>query len=214
METVNLGYDHLLFMPSNYNTTQDYQVKGSKFDDRVYTFGGNDLLKGGCGDDFLWTGSGDDTVRGGCGRDIILGGSGDDRLFGGRGDDLIAAGDGNNLLKGGCGHDRITINGDWGNNKLDGGTGNDVFTVLTMKGENRVWGGAGADTLRVAPYGSRTNFIDFVYGEDVIEVVGVSSNDVTVRCGDVFYKELKVVQTSYNALTVDDLVFSSTSTIG
>ena len=213
MQTVNLGVDLLVFMPSDYNTTQDYRVKGSKFDDRVYTFGGNDTVKGGCGDDFLWTGAGDDTVKGGSGRDRIFGGSGDDVLYGGKGNDLITAGNGNNILKGGCGHDRITINGTWGDNKLVGGCGNDVFTVLTNEGKNRVCGGSGADTLRVAPYGSLTTFKDFVYGEDVIEIVG-SSNDVTVRCGNVFYDGLKVIETSYNSLTVEDLVFSPSSTIG
>ena len=214
MGTICLDSDNPFFMPSDFNTTEDFKVKGSKLNDRIYTFGGDDTIKGGCGDDLLWTGSGDDTVKGGSGDDRIFGGSGNDSLFGGKGNDLITAGNGDNILKGELGDDRITINGTWGDNELRGHEGNDVFTVLTNEGYNCVWGGIGVDTLRVAPYGSRTKFKDFVYGEDIIEIIGVSSNDVTVKCGDVFYDGLKVVETHYKALTVDDLIFSSSSTIG
>ena len=213
MATLYLDSNNPSFMPSDWNTTEDFEIIGSKANDEIYTFGGDDLVKGGCGDDLLWTGSGNDIVEGGCGHDRIFSGLGNDNLYGGKGDDLITAGSGNNTLGGGLGDDRITINGTGGDNKLRGHEGNDVITVMTDEGFNELWGGSGADTLRVAPYGSRTKFKDFVYGEDTIEMMGVSSDDVTVKGGDVFYDGLKVIETRYDALTVNDLVFSSNGSI-
>ncbi|MGH7962210.1 MAG: calcium-binding protein, partial [Candidatus Binatia bacterium] len=101
---------------------------------KVYGFGGNDLLQletegaqgyGGIGNDFLRNGVGDQQLFGEENNDILIASSGDDELYGGLDNDALQGGDDNDYLEG---HD--------GNDFLDGGAGSDV-----------IYGGAGHDFI-------------------------------------------------------------------
>jgi len=72
----------------------------TEFGDRLFGFGGNDLLDGLAGDDSLFGGTGNDT---------LIGGTGNDQLFGEEGNDLLFGGLGNNTLTGGPGFDAFVI---------------------------------------------------------------------------------------------------------
>jgi Ca2+-binding RTX toxin-like protein len=77
---------------------------------------GNDTVVGSAFDDGLFAYRGDDMIRGGKGSDFIDGGFGNDRLFGDAGADTLRGGPGNDELHGGSGND-----------SLGGGPGADRF---------------------------------------------------------------------------------------
>lgn len=104
----------------------------------------------------IYTRGGDDVVKGGKGRDVIEGGAGNDRLYGrdgndyingGGGDDMIAGGNGIDNLKGGGEND--TIVGGQGIDNISGEAGND--TVVSIDGDisDVVDAGSGDDVLWV-----------------------------------------------------------------
>jgi len=51
---------------------------GSPYDDKLYTFAGNDIVNGNGGNDTLDSGNGNDTITGGPGNDTLIGGNGVD----------------------------------------------------------------------------------------------------------------------------------------
>jgi Ca2+-binding RTX toxin-like protein len=110
--------------------------------------------------------AGTDTLRGNIGADTLDGGPGNDLLQGGARPDILTGGDGFDTLVGGGGRD--VLNGGAGNDALRGGAGDDV--IVTGAGMDRVFfgGGDGADTVS-----------DFTLGTDRIQLVGVTTAQVT-----------------------------------
>lgn len=85
---------------------------------KIYGFGGDDVLQGGAfATNLIWGGAGDDTITGGLdvdrlygeeGNDILNGYSGSDsRLYGGAGNDVLRASSSGSYLDGGAGADRM-----------------------------------------------------------------------------------------------------------
>jgi Ca2+-binding RTX toxin-like protein len=134
--------------------------------------GGNDTLRGSSFDDYIYTDAGRDSVEGGAGNDSLLGEAGNDTLLGGDGADLLGGGADNDLLYGGNLGDKIygatgadTLNGGFGRDLLFGGADaqRDLF-VFNAPGESRV----GAATRDVV--------YDFVSGVDDIWLTGMDAN--------------------------------------
>ncbi|WP_425037414.1 calcium-binding protein [Primorskyibacter sp. S187A] len=139
---------------------------------------GNDLIFGNAGADTLNGNDGDDEVSGGNGNDVLLGrndddtvrgGNNDDSVFGHSGDDVLAGNNGDDTISGGSGRDRIF--GGAGNDRLDSGWDADVIV-----------GGSGADTfvfdaVRDSDHttGERSVIVDFVSGEDQIDLSGLQN---------------------------------------
>lgn len=67
----------------------DNALLGDSGADRLYGYGGNDLLNSGAGNDRLY---------GDFGNDTLLGGEGNDRLYGGAGQDILTGGGGRDLF--------------------------------------------------------------------------------------------------------------------
>ena len=116
--TVPYGSRLDLDLTSGSGSTGIENVRGTRFDDRIYgneldneLFGnaGNDWLYGYDGLDTLSGGWGDDLLYGGAKRDMLYGQSGRDQLFGELGDDYLEGGyDGfTDLLNGGDGADEF-----------------------------------------------------------------------------------------------------------
>lgn len=150
---------------------------GDDHEDSMHGGEGNDHLSGGNANDLLYGDEGNDTLDGGGGNDVLYGGEGDDdigswnginRFYGEEGNDTLSGGLQRDTLNGGEGNDSIVGGG--GNDYIVGGDGNDVF-VYTSASDSTV---ANSDTI-----------IDFIKGEDVIEVqftatgLGVDANDIT-----------------------------------
>lgn len=116
--------------------------------DRLVGNAGADSIDGGDGTDVIDGGVNNDTLHGGRSNDLLLGGSGSDVLFGGENIDRLFGGGGNDQLFGDAGDDSLI--GDYGNDLLTGGEGNDNFVFLSDHGSDTV--------------------VDFVPGEDVLEI--------------------------------------------
>ena len=89
---------------------------GTVDNDRMFGYGGDDVLAGGMGDD---------TLDGGDGNDELSGNQGKDQLFGGNGGDNLLGGDGDDILDGGAGDD--VLDGEAGSDTMKGGAGNDSY---------------------------------------------------------------------------------------
>lgn len=145
--------------------------------------------------DIVFTGAGDDDVELQfvtspiAGRNRIHAGSGVDKIFvnnndsafGGSGnDELEATYMTNYRLSGGTGHDIFYLGAD---GRAIGGDGSDKFYVQEGGG-NLIAGGAGADQFWIAnaelPDTANT-IVDFQKGTDVIGVMGISSNSLTLN---------------------------------
>ena len=133
-------------------TAQDI-VDGDDNDNRIFGFGGSDILRGnggndvligGEGNDFLYGDDGEDNISGGAGDDTLQGGSDKDTLDGGDGSDTIFGQDGNDIILGGDGDDTL-LRGDGGDDLIDGGAGDDIIDGGT--GNDRLIGGVGNDTI-------------------------------------------------------------------
>lgn len=118
---------------------------------------GDVTINGSDGNDILWGNDGNDAINGDVGNDHIVGGRGDDILSGGDGSDTIKGYDGADLLIGGKGADVMI-----------GGAGNDqfIFTDLTD-----------STTFEI------DNILDFVRGEDKINLSGLGFDSVTEGLG-------------------------------
>ncbi|WP_370300788.1 calcium-binding protein [Pseudooceanicola sp.] len=150
-----------------FDLISDYSVEviGTRRNDKLVGFDGDDvLIGGGCDDTFLLS-AGDDVLIGGSGNDTLRGGAGADTLIGGNGDDMLYGGQSADVLKGGAGDDVLS----------------------GKKGADELTGGAGADTFVIASNAKLDIITDFVGGEDLIDVtaLGLSSlTDFEVREND------------------------------
>jgi len=131
-------------------TDSSQYLKGNAPANKIYGFGGNDVIVGNIGNDQLFGGDGNDTLWAGDGNDLLYGDGGNDRLSGDNG---------NNTLFGGIGDDQLL--GGAGNDSLYGGLGNDVLT-----------GGYGADTFVLASGQGTDSITDFKVGEDKLALSG------------------------------------------
>ncbi len=109
-------------------------LKGTRFDDDLRGFLGNNVLDGGDGNDYIFGDAGDDTLIGGNGNDTLDGGTNNDDLRGDTGSDVLYGGLGDDRLDGGVNTD-----------KLFGGAGKDV--LLGGEGDDYLSGGSGADVI-------------------------------------------------------------------
>lgn len=115
-------------------TSDDNDIAGTRFADKIFARSGDDHVDGEAGDDVILGQPGDDMLNGDDGSDIISGGVGDDRLRGGAGDDALYGKWGDDLLVGGGGRDLLSgAAGDDNIGSLDGradrvscGEGDDV----------------------------------------------------------------------------------------
>jgi Ca2+-binding RTX toxin-like protein len=117
-----------------------------------YTLGADveNLTYQGPGADFTGTGNSlDNVIFGGSGNDTLTGNDGNDELRGGSGDDVLVGGDGNDLIVGASGIDEMT-----------GGNDADTFRISTFET------GLGASADRI---------LDFVQGDDIIDVAGMDA---------------------------------------
>lgn len=97
---------------------------GSDGYDRLYGYGGDDVLDG--GDEVTSSTNYTDLLNGGAGKDILYGRGGNDDLRGDDGDDKLYGGADNDLLNGGAGDD--LLDGGEGNDRLGGNAGNDILS--------------------------------------------------------------------------------------
>ncbi|MBY0356093.1 MAG: right-handed parallel beta-helix repeat-containing protein [Rickettsiales bacterium] len=137
---------------------------------------GDNTLAGTGGDDVINARAGDDTVSGGVGQDVIFGGSGKDRINGNDGNDTLHGGSGLDYLSGDAGHDLLyggtsmdTLSGDSGNDTLVGGDGSDQLI-----------GGSGNDVFVYGRGSDRDTIVDFMKGEDVIDITNYGFTSVGV----------------------------------
>jgi Ca2+-binding RTX toxin-like protein len=134
-------------------------IVGSRFSDRIFVYGGNDIVSsgrardcvvGGRGRDKISTDHSGDTLYGNQGKDRLDGGLGPDLIFGGGGQDRLLAGLGKDRLLGGPGGDRISGRG--GSDRLKGGKGNDRIYADFRGRPDRVRCGPGYDRIYVDRY--------------------------------------------------------------
>jgi len=121
-------------------------------DDRVYAFGGDDVVSSGVGDDLVFAGSGNDMIFSGKGDDVIYGEAGDDKVEASWGEDLVFGGAGNDDLWASGNHD--TVFGGDGHDSIDGGHGRDTLSgdagndeISGGSSDDKLFGGAGDDKL-------------------------------------------------------------------
>jgi glycerophosphoryl diester phosphodiesterase len=125
--------------------------------------------------------AGRNRIQTGSGADIIYVNK-SDRAFGGTGNDEFDATDaqGDNRMSGGTGNDIFYLGQ---NDRALGGDGDDQFYVQSGGG-NLLSGGAGADQFWIAtvelPVSANT-ILDFQKGIDVIGVLGISSDSLTLN---------------------------------
>ena len=131
-------------------------------------------------------------------NNILSGNSGDNRLIGSFGLDTIAGDFGNDRLFGGFDADRLT--GDDGDDVLNGGAGNDVLyggdgddTVIGGAGKDQMLGDQGADVFvfaSIAHSGALTtsadSILDFVKGDDLINLSAIDANTTNAAANDAF----------------------------
>lgn len=119
------------------------------------TAGGTATQQGTDGDDnLLGVVNAADTIFGGAGNDKVMGYEGNDTLYGGAGNDLIAGGTGDDIIHGGAGHDQLYGNG-----------------LQSSYGQ----GESDEDTFVYEPGGGTDTIMDFVNGEDVIDLSAFSN---------------------------------------
>ena len=87
----------------------EFQIRGTDQDDRVWPTNGHDIVL---------AGDGNDQVEGGQGNDYLFGQAGDDQLSGGEGDDWLAGGTGRDVLLGGAGADTYVFKRGDGHDEL------------------------------------------------------------------------------------------------
>jgi serralysin len=122
----------------------------------------------------------DNRIFGLAGLDNLSGGEGDDTIGGGDGNDTLQGGDGNDWLRGAVGNDSLTAGGDndtligaIGVDTLRGGTGNDQFIFLRQTDSGKT--AATSDLI-----------VDFVRGQDVIDLFGIDARTNNAAPNDTF----------------------------
>ncbi|MDJ1181338.1 Ig-like domain-containing protein, partial [Roseofilum sp. BLCC_M91] len=135
-----------------FGTEQAELLRADHVNNRVYGYGGYDLIMAYQGDDTVFAGTGNDTAYGGRYHDILLGQEGDDLLlgdqdndtvFGGPGDDIQFGGQQNDWLLGGLGND--TAIGDRDNDWVFGEEGYD--SLMGHFNQDIIFGGLNSDTI-------------------------------------------------------------------
>lgn len=136
-------------------------VVGNNVFNRIYGYGGDDILHGGSNFDIIFGGSGNDRIYGYDGNDKLDGGFGSDTIYGMPGNDFISGGGHDDFLFGGKGDD--TIHGGLGNDFIQGGEDNDILygyrgidviagnggddIIFAGRGPDWIWGGTGTNTI-------------------------------------------------------------------
>jgi Ca2+-binding RTX toxin-like protein len=183
-------------------------LSGGGGDDFLHGEAGHDVLNGGGGGDTLRGGDGNDAylIDSPDDRIVELAGEGVDTVyasvqsytlpdevenlsanapgsFAGTGNgsaNLIYGGGSADVLSGGDGDDELR--GQGGGDILDGGAGNDI--LVGCHGNDVMSGGAGSDVFSFNPYdcgtgGDADRILDFVSGEDKIQLSGVDADAAT-----------------------------------
>lgn len=120
------------------------------------------------------------------GDDTLIGSGGNDQLNGNVGNDILEGNGGNDVLFGGKNND--TLKGGLGEDILTGGIGQDVFVLVQ---------GEGTDTI-----------VDFQPGQDVIQLQGISFNQLTLTTGN--NATIITVQGDTNPLAILDKIAVNT----
>ncbi|WP_068115428.1 Ig-like domain-containing protein [Tropicimonas marinistellae] len=108
---------------------------------------------------------GNDVIAAPDGQDYAISGlAGDDKLYGGNGNDLLIDGDGDDKMFGGGGNDVFVFTGSGDNDRATGGSGEDTFRLSSDLLTNGVF--------------DRVNVIDYVAGQDVIDLNGATYTSV------------------------------------
>ena len=159
-------------------TSGNDSLDGTSGFDIIRGYEGNDRLRGKGNKDILFGDEGRDTLAGHNGDDSIFGGTGNDKAYGGNGDDSIVGGTGNDYAHGGRGMDVLTgvdpESSQPGLGELDrfrGGNDADTFVLGDASG---VYYDDGNDGT--GGWGDRAHIIDFVVGEDKIQLHGAASD--------------------------------------
>lgn len=145
-----------------YESSQLFQIVGTKGNDYlsgsegpdiICGLGGKDVINGLGGDDILLGGDGFDVIKAGAGNDVVRGGASVDNIEGGDGADDLNGGAGGDGLYGESGSDQLSggddddiIAGSFGDDRVEGGAGDDAASG--GDGNDTMLGGNGADRLR------------------------------------------------------------------
>lgn len=169
------------------------QLWGGGGNDRLFGDDGNDVLGGGAGDDSFQAGGGNDTLYGGhvngeTSNDTLRGGNGDDLILASVDDDLVFGDDGNDTLFGGTGSDTV-----------DGGNGDDIFWAGA--GNDALTGGGGADTFTFGNVSGNDTVLDFVLGEDTLDLRFASTDFANVA--EVRTAATNAIQDSESGVLID-----------
>lgn len=121
-----------------------------------------DLISGLGGDDAIFGQEGNDRLFGNAGNDLLLGGSGNNALYGGRNRDTLQGGEGDDFLSGDLDRDILT-----------GGGGKDIFAI----------GRIGTATTGGSQLENADVITDFVKGQDLISVSGISPANIEISRG-------------------------------
>ncbi|MDJ1171700.1 Ig-like domain-containing protein, partial [Roseofilum sp. BLCC_M154] len=135
-----------------FGTEQAELLRADHVNNRIYGYGGYDLIMAYQGDDTVFAGTGNDTAYGGRYHDILLGQEGfdilfgdqdNDTIFGGPDDDQLYGGQQNDWLLGGLGND--TAIGDRDNDWVFGEEGYD--SLMGHFNQDIIFGGLNSDTI-------------------------------------------------------------------
>jgi Ca2+-binding RTX toxin-like protein len=138
-------------------------IKGNNQDNKIWTYGGNDVVDGGVGNDFISGGKGNDLLHGGGGDDTLVGSEGSDKLYGDQDNDTLIGGLESDYLYGGTGDDVLI--GSTGNDHLYGGTGENIYKFSK---------GFGQDIVHIDPIDSK----------DIITFDDINSDEVILKRED------------------------------
>ena len=181
----------------SFSGIEQFNLTGTRNNDKITTWIGNDILIGGAGNDVLDGGGGNDSINGGDGDDLVIVRSGSFTVDGGAGTDILRV----NLASQTTGvnfkitpsgivipgiatainFEFISMSGGQGNDTLDvtaltyntwtiGNGGNDIITAGT--GKDRLEGGDGDDTLRSGE-GNESGYASFPAAEDTYGLAGL-----------------------------------------
>jgi hypothetical protein len=137
-------------------------INGTSANDTLNGTIAADLISGLGGDDAISGQEGNDRLFGNAGNDLLLGGSGNNALYGGRNRDALQGGEGEDFLSGDLDRDVLT-----------GGGGKDIFAIGRIG--TRTTGGSQLENADL--------ITDFVKGQDLISVTGISPANIEISRG-------------------------------
>lgn len=167
-----------LFVDDEFSELPDCMAQGS----RIARIG---EIRAGGGDDLVDLTSARHEYIGAENGIVIRGGDGDDTLWANAQSAMLFGDDGNDRLVGGSANDIIV--GGAGNDSMHGGGGDDVFCFCAGWGRDTVEQlPTGGVTLWFAEDGGSWNpdTMTYTQGDDSVRLLGVSPNQVTLKCGD------------------------------